>query len=759
MSTDGMYKVILPDSRTFDQPIAQLVDIGRHGVDSTWFSKRAASDTLDFDSIKPQANHSLIHLIAMGDTGHYGFNRNGDAFYKSARQLDITDPKWDTVKTASGDVHKRSADTFADHTERGLLDTYQTFSKFANVYKHHKNRPHKGDKVWGSVKSAAYNNPMERVELLIEVDNNEWSDDLEKLANGEDIPFSMACVLDPAFPVLTRDRGYVPIAQVNTSDLVYTHAGKWQKVTAINRRKYTGDVCEFSVDGLPMTLTITADHHMMASTRAMVSYIGGATEIRDWAHAEHLEANDFFSYLLVSGCSKQLPVDGVLSMRILCAAEDTRLDFITSWLDSEGAVDTRGIHWYCVNLNLALQLRDVLFSLDMPCTVSERGSEYSVTCAGSLAWVLADRSRKLNRFNKDFIYSDNATVPGVAGEHLYRIRSVKRSKVTDQITYNIEVDVDHSYSLGGLTSHNCKIPYDICSHCGHKAKNRDEYCGHLTDNMTDLLKEGSVVGAINDHMTFFDISRVRRPADRIAWSLRKAASGSLVRGADLALDGEFDLYPDVSVLMHGQSSKVAARLQMISKMAEIEKRIPMDARLHGVAKGVAAKAENKKMDSLCGKHEKLASLFKALADVRVCLPLEKFAQLVLGDTEDTNALVGEATQLLPYLYRKSNIHKSASNPAYDPSRVTDGFSIKIAQELVQDLSLYQELVLKRTITNVVSGSREHTDWVHYKQAATVSDRANSLLDQYASYQLGFLESVNDRTGLTQELVAVQNGVQ
>jgi len=94
----------------------------------------------------------------------------------------------------------------------------------------------------------------------------------------------------------------------------------------------------------------------------------------------------------------------------------------------------------------------------------------------------------------------------------------------------------------------CKIPFDICSSCGNKARTRAEYCdsiesgghckaGGLKHNMGRVLEDGHILHADNIKCSFFDISHVFRPADRIAYvsgRLEKAASAGLVSGAELA---------------------------------------------------------------------------------------------------------------------------------------------------------------------------------------------------------------------------------
>ncbi len=66
-------------------------------------------------------------------------------------------------------------------------------------------------------------------------------------------------------------------------------------------------------------------------------------------------------------------------------------------------------------------------------------------------------------------------------------------------------------------SMSCKVPYDECSICGNKAKKQADYCGHLKEGMLKYNDEFKKYAfAVNEHPTFFDISAVAKPADRIA---------------------------------------------------------------------------------------------------------------------------------------------------------------------------------------------------------------------------------------------------
>jgi len=61
----------------------------------------------------------------------------------------------------------------------------------------------------------------------------------------------------------------------------------------------------------------------------------------------------------------------------------------------------------------------------------------------------------------------------------------------------------------------CKVAYDVCSGCGNKARNRDEYCeesdcnyGGCRSNLTKVAADGHVLHVDNPNPTWFDISDV-----------------------------------------------------------------------------------------------------------------------------------------------------------------------------------------------------------------------------------------------------------
>ena len=70
------------------------------------------------------------------------------------------------------------------------------------------------------------------------------------------------------------------------------------------------------------------------------------------------------------------------------------------------------------------------------------------------------------------------------------------------------------------TSMGTKVPYDVCSICGNRARTRSEYCTHLKNDLGKIYPGGKQVAAINTKPKFFDISIVFIPADRTSSILK-----------------------------------------------------------------------------------------------------------------------------------------------------------------------------------------------------------------------------------------------
>lgn len=137
--------------------------------------------------------------------------------------------------------------------------------------------------------------------------------------------------------------------------------------------------------------------------------------------------------------------------------------------------------------------------------------------------------------------------------------------------------------------------YDRCSWCNNLATNKHEYCDHIKHHLGEIDEDGSVsgqpgtiCGMFNENCNFFDISKVRKPADKSAYQLAKIASAielseydyvmgnplAIVTGGDQYLEkAASELPPSVlsaEIVKEASKPKVASQ-----KFADIIKRTPM----------------------------------------------------------------------------------------------------------------------------------------------------------------------------------------
>ena len=112
----------------------------------------------------------------------------------------------------------------------------------------------------------------------------------------------------------------------------------------------------------------------------------------------------------------------------------------------------------------------------------------------------------------------------------------------------------------------CKVPFDVCSICGNKARTRAQYCDHLRYHMNKIPPGYQKKAcAINTRPKFFDISFVLIGADRIAKVMKKVAHLHPQYGVSSA-----QIADTMEKTAYGLShQKVAAK-----KLAEIRKEIP-----------------------------------------------------------------------------------------------------------------------------------------------------------------------------------------
>lgn len=454
--------------------------------------------------------------------------------------------------------------------------------------------------------------------------------------------------------------------------------------------------------------------------------------------------------------NKRLPVE------LYGASKDVKLAVMGRWLDGDGWCDKKGAHWSSANYGLVLQGRDVLASIGIPASIykikaqatktgfGRKNPEYTLNVSNFDAPALAKFSQKVTEspWPTARTRTKPATLRQFAGIGAYRVKHVSYRDVEDVTVYNLEVADSHSYSMGGLASHNCLVSHDVCSHCGNKAKTPKNYCtasmckaGGLRENMGKLQPDGSILHADNPDPDFGDISHVGRGADRISYlmgTLHKAASvrDMTIGGAELA---DMVYCPEYTTKLSSEANQLA-RLE-----AAVDQFMPMAGAC------VAAGRINEftpppGLDS----SRKLAQALAALADQSIVLPVDEFVHLIAGAPR----------QIVSVKQAAAGIFSRLRTPLYNPFTY-DGPAPSAYQawaaRLSPDYSFTKSAVQRRIGLASLAGSR--ISFLPMSKTAADNDLAEELAQHYGLYVLSALNRCSGQNlGLTAALSLLQNRV-
>jgi len=293
----------------------------------------------------------------------------------------------------------------------------------------------------------------------------------------------------------------------------------------------------------------------------------------------------------------------------------------------------------------------------------------------------------------------------------------------------------------------CKVAYDVCSGCGNKARNRDEYCeesdcnyGGCRSNLTKVAADGHVLHVDNPNPTWFDISDVYRPADRIAWVVGhyKAASGLYVAGgAELAEmagieapDGVWsNTFSDETEKLAGLAKDLAAYERTATNFSS--------AFLSAVSSTVKPLDFFKKA-SISGNYP-----WSACANTAILVPIENWLE-----AKGQKKIASEVKKYLPNIFSRlcgdiSTIEKVASNRNSNPYKTTStekqsGEAIKQASS--NSLSwTYLEPSIRRAI---VSGANTPRTSAGIEKFASYSEQHMELAKAYAIHQLQWIKAAS-----------------
>ena len=125
--------------------------------------------------------------------------------------------------------------------------------------------------------------------------------------------------------------------------------------------------------------------------------------------------------------------------------------------------------------------------------------------------------------NPEIAYGDISFV--IYNPYMHRVELVSRhdrekaKRVgAEEIIRDLDNGKPRQISMG------CRVPFDVCTICGHISKSPRDYCIHLKGGMGTVQDDGKMVGAVNFFPRFFDLSDVFVPAAKESGVLMKVAS-------------------------------------------------------------------------------------------------------------------------------------------------------------------------------------------------------------------------------------------
>jgi hypothetical protein len=297
------------------------------------------------------------------------------------------------------------------------------------------------------------------------------------------------------------------------------------------------------------------------------------------------------------------------------------------------------------------------------------------------------------------------------------------------------------------------VPYDVCSFCGNKAKNRAEYCtrekcaaGGCRDNLARIVKVGGDVHHLHvdnpddGRFVWFDISHVRGPADRTAYGA--SASHLLKAAADTAAEFDTRSYfefadsqtPPSELLLTNSGITVQAspekfaQIKLANALALLEKSSDfLEAETWRAVTTPAFPTE--KLASYGST--KCSAQLAALADRAVFLSFSDFARLTAREH-----LVKTAQPMLPRAY--------TSLLADDSFVAAVGNGLPVAECLVPEAtrsfavschdshSFRKDAADRRVFESCITG-KSRPDFVKHARVADVSSL--DLVRDYSLYKL------------------------
>lgn len=319
-------------------------------------------------------------------------------------------------------------------------------------------------------------------------------------------------------------------------------------------------------------------------------------------------------------------------------------------------------------------------------------------------------------------------------------------------------------------SMSCRVPNDRCSVCDNKAKNVGAYCDHLKYNMGQYMDGfNKYAFAYNDEPTFFDISRVKTPADRIARHLEYMfhEDGNMAKAASYGHSLIPSAYAAAAEGVNLDMMDIE-EMNMLHRLADAEEYANTFNKAAAYADSRAYAHSfvypNALMEKFSNAHLDIARrmnpevFFRGLAKRACLLSFPAFCQYITGMPNiEQNDLYKQACCLLPKTFRVMRVKVTKIIPVTSHFRAGSEFMSNnscgncrgdevedLMHTVEKDFSMNEPYVRTRVI--YVDRDKNSSGREKNKSNGKESEKAANLAECYGQYQIRALCDMNNLHG-------------
>ena len=292
----------------------------------------------------------------------------------------------------------------------------------------------------------------------------------------------------------------------------------------------------------------------------------------------------------------------------------------------------------------------------------------------------------------------------------------------------------------------CLVPADRCLRCGRVAKTASEHCDHFKHHRLEVGEDGVQNSVLNDSPEFYDISGVDVPADKIAFVLRKVASGDMAKEASLEA---------VSAYGTRRPMLLTKAASVLSKLSKLEKRI--DAMVQGDSK----KDDDPEFEDDPEEQSRfIISVQKFPADEiidatnrkGILLSPSMLFKLMAKDSDDPESVkalaecdddsCGDCSSMMRELEDDENVNDSLLDGMFDQHFIPDLNLDNVLESFMPSLGMTNPAVGARSIRIIITGRKPKRQ---HKKASLRPQASEALRRTYARYLVSFAAQNDEAT--------------